>query len=71
MQNEKCQKYFHEMGKFRKMRKFRENIFVKFENFVKVMSVLAAKINCSKKLVEFSALIAQYSKDSLYIKPIK
>ena len=36
------------------MRKFRENIFGK--------SVIAATINCAKKLMEFSALIAQYLK---------
>ena len=58
------------------MRKFHENakcenIFVKCknmkisrkcENFVKTMSFIAATINCSKELVEFSALIAQYLK---------
>ena len=42
--------------------KFRENNFRKngeCENFVKTMSVLAATINCSKELVEFSTLIPQ------------
>ena len=39
---------------------FREN--AKCENFVKTMSVIAATINCSKELVEFSALIPQYLK---------
>ena len=39
---------------------FRKN--AKCENFVKTMSVIAATINCSKELVEFSALIPQYLK---------
>ena len=43
---------------FREMRKFCEN--AKCENFVKTRNVLAATINCSKELVEFSALIPQY-----------
>ena len=34
----------------------------KYENFVKTMSVIAATINYSKELVEFSALIPQYLK---------
>ena len=39
----------------------------KCKNFLKTMSFIAAKINCSKELVEFSALIpliAQYLKNS-------
>ena len=40
--------------------KFREN--AKCENFVKTISVIAATIICSKDLVQFSALIAQYLK---------
>ena len=32
------------------------------ENFVKTMSFIAATINGSKELVEFSALIAEYFK---------
>ena len=34
----------------------------KYKNFVKTMSFIAATINCSKELVEFSAWIAQYFK---------
>ena len=37
-----------------------ETILAKCENFVKTMSFIAATINCSKELVKFSALIAQY-----------
>ena len=37
-----------------------ENIFAKCENFLKAMSFIAATINCSKKLVEFSALKFYY-----------
>ena len=43
-----------------KMRKFFED--TKCENFMKTLSVIAATINCSKELVEFSALIPQYLK---------
>ena len=52
-------------------RKFWGNIFAKCENFmkmrkcknfVKTMSVIASTINCSKELVELSALIPQYLK---------
>ena len=39
-------------------KKIREN--AKCENYVKTMSVIAVTINCSKELVEFSALIPQY-----------
>ena len=38
------------------------NIFAKCENFVKTVTFIVATINCSKELVEFSALIAQYLK---------
>ena len=41
---------------------FTKKNYAKCENFVKTMSVIAATINCSKKLVEFSALIPQYLK---------
>jgi len=37
------------------------------EHFVKTMSFIAAKINCSKELVEFSALISQYLKNSIFL----
>ena len=37
------------------------------ENFVKTMSITAAIINCSKELVEFSALIPQYLKFYYFI----
>ena len=50
------------------MRKFREN--AKCENFVKTMNFIAATINSSKELVEFSALIAQYFKFYYVIKII-
>ena len=59
-------KLFHENksseneANFHKMQNFREN--AKRENLVKTMSVKAATINCSKELVEFSALIPQYLK---------
>ena len=47
---------------FAKLRKqkFRLNIFAKTSR--KKSAKIAATINCSKKLVEFSALIAQYFK---------
>ena len=54
---------------FAKKAKIRENIsekceknFTKCENFVKIMSYIAATIICLEELVEFSALIAQYLK---------
>ena len=47
------------MGKFSEHAKG-ANIFAKCEHFVKTMSFIAATINCSKELEEFSALIAQY-----------
>ena len=43
------------------MRKCKKN-FTKCENFVKIMSFIAATIICLGELVEFSALIAQYLK---------
>ena len=51
------------------MQIFREN--AKRENLVKTMSVKAATINCSKELVEFSALIPQYLKCYYVILKIK
>ena len=54
------QAIFREKRNFAKMRKFRENIFAKCENFVKTMSVITATIKSSKELVEFFALIPQY-----------
>ena len=43
---------------FRKLFREMENC----ENFVKTMSFIAATVNCSEELVEFSALIAEYFK---------
>ena len=42
------------------------HIFAK--NFVKTMSFIAAKLNCSKEFVEFHAPIAQYLKNRYLFK---
>ena len=67
--------FFHENKRSANEAKFRENMKrenfcknAKCENFVKTMSfIIAAKINCSKKLVEFSANTAQYLKNSHFL----
>ena len=62
---EKMQTYSRNFAFFRenKLSKIsRKAISRKCENFVKTMSVIAATINCSKELLEFSALIPQYLK---------
>ena len=43
---------------------FAKNIKIFSRNFVKTMSFIAAQMNCSEELKEFSALIAQYLKNS-------
>ena len=61
--------FFEKINEAKTKRNFAKINFAKFfrdnaigENFVKTMSVKAATINCSKELVELSALIPQYLK---------